>query len=89
MTRGRTAADLREAIEAGDWERAVRAAHSLKGVAATIGAVDVAAAASEAQDLCERAVADAALYDQVAVIGERLDELLAALAPWLRAGPEG
>ena len=62
---------------------AVRTAQSLKGVAATIGAVDVAAAASDAQDLCERRVSDAALDASVVLVGERMDALLDALAPSL------
>lgn len=68
-----------EALEdAGDPQAATRLVHTLKGVAATLGAERIHAVAAELESAC-RADADAAARDNL------LEQLIEALAPTLRS----
>jgi len=67
-----------EAQSSADQDAPMRLAHTLKGVAGSIGATQVAHAAKELEDVCKTATASA-------VPARHLEQLLAVLAPVLRA----
>ncbi len=78
--------ELRRALDRQDWPEAERHAHTSKGVAANIGAMDVQQTAAELESaIRERRPADAlaALTDRFEA---HLRPLLDALAVWQRAG---
>ena len=67
---------LREKLAAGDWAEARRLAHSLKGVAATLGAVDIQAAAAAV----ERAIIEARAVEEIETLLAPVERAQAALA---------
>jgi PAS domain S-box-containing protein len=75
------AARLRARLAAGENEAARLLAHTLKGVSAMLGAVDVAAAAAA----CEAAVRENVPADRLAASLAALDTVLATVLPDLRA----
>lgn len=81
---GDTVAQIRQAIDAGDWTKAERMAHTLKGVAGTIGANALQALADDVDQKLkkqeERATVDEAL-DQLETVLLRLNSELLRLPP--------
>ncbi len=81
-------ADIRRALSRQDWPEAERHAHTSKGVAANIGAVEVQQAAARLESaIRERQPTDAvnALTDQLDL---RMKPVLAALAQWEAAAAQ-
>ena len=79
--------NIREALDAGDHATAQRAAHTLKGVSATIGATDV----PDYADAVERAIAGQQPRNKIELLLDQLDPPLAALTSaletWLMSAP--
>jgi len=69
---------LRAAYKEGDLPRMVRAAHTLKGLAANFGATRAVAAAAEAERLAKAAHSDG-MPVAISELDEALDELIAEL----------
>jgi HPt (histidine-containing phosphotransfer) domain-containing protein len=79
---------VRRAVMGNDPPALHRAAHSLKGLAVTLSAGDVATAASRLEHMgSSRSLADAALA--VTELESRLKELNAAAQPYLKNGRRG
>lgn len=72
--------EFRSALEAEDWETARRDAHSLKGAAANIGAVNLQAAAKELEDACKEG--------DVPQIRQQLSSVEAAFAEMSRSAAD-
>ena len=79
---------FREARAAGDTEGAVRAAHDLKGVAATLGAPAVGEAAAALEQACSRGAPAREIDALFAIVTRQLDPVIAGLRS-LEAGPGG
>jgi PAS domain S-box-containing protein len=76
-------ARLAQAIEASDWSTAERMAHTLKGVAAQIGAGPLRALAASLESAIRHAAPAAALQEQQGRLGAALSALIAGIAPCL------
>ena len=74
-------ADMAEALEAGDWTRAERIAHTLRGVAGNIGAIDLANAAQGVETLIKQG----ASLDEIKASLQKPCDLLSALTGALQA----
>lgn len=89
--------DFRSAIRAslaqGDLKTAVRQAHTLKGVAAQIGASTLSAIAASLEQALQQALEQGAASGQTEALieeaGTRLDQLIAAMSPHLAAAAPG
>ncbi|HSW22933.1 MAG TPA: ATP-binding protein, partial [Burkholderiaceae bacterium] len=71
---------FRGARASGDGDHALRMAHDLKGIAATIGAQQLSDAALELEQALRAGVADAEVEPMLAPLAQRLREVLLALA---------
>jgi len=77
---GEAVRDIRQALDTDDWEAAERTAHTLKGIAATLGANTLQVLAGDAND---RILARSPRADIDAVLN-RLEPVLAGLTEALR-----
>ena len=75
------AAQIRAALEAGQWHEARHLTHSLKGVAGNLGAVDLFEAAAALEKLLT--AQDSGAVQALLPVSERLAEVLAGLQPLL------
>jgi PAS domain S-box-containing protein len=78
---------LQQCLDSGDGEQATRLAHTLKGVAASLGAGAIAAAAGELELACRNGEGDAQCVELLARVDDVLAPLLVALGPWLMEVP--
>ncbi|MFM8333843.1 MAG: ATP-binding protein [Candidatus Methylumidiphilus sp.] len=76
---GKDAALLQAHLALGEMPEATRLAHTLKGVAATLGAEGLRLAALELEQACRRQAAPAELSDLIEALSAELSPLLAAL----------
>ena len=74
-----TFADLVEAVEAQDWEKAFRVAHTMKGVALNLGFGTLCRTASELTEVLRsrEPLKDTALFDAVKTAYEAIDAIKA------------
>ncbi|GAA5315857.1 MAG: virulence factors two-component system sensor histidine kinase BvgS [Candidatus Pelagadaptatus aseana] len=79
--------DFQEAMNGNDWEAATRMAHTLKGVAANIGAESLSRASAELESVCRNHGSDAEMGHCLESVGERLNTLCTGLQI-LSAGAE-
>jgi len=70
---------MQAALAAADWPTAERLAHTLKGVAAQIGASELRMRAAQLEDAVQHRAAPAALRDALAGIAPRLAEITTAI----------
>jgi two-component system sensor histidine kinase/response regulator len=77
---GQSVREARVALAAGDVARAERAMHTLRGTAGSIGAVDLARRAGEAEQALRQGQPEPQVLASLAEVEERLGPLLAALA---------
>ena len=75
-----TVADIRVALSSGDTERAKRMAHSLKGLAATIGATELHVAAKNTEDAIISGPLNGVLEEAL----DNVDKLMATLLSQIR-----
>jgi CheY-like chemotaxis protein/HPt (histidine-containing phosphotransfer) domain-containing protein len=75
-------ASVQAAIDQGDWAAAQRRVHTLKGLAGSMGATKVQAAADALEHLLEQTLANSATAD-TAMLAGRLADLAGALSPLL------
>ena len=81
------AARFARARQEGDHDTATRHAHTLKGVAATIGALPLSAAARELEQACRRSAPDAQLDAALGTVIEALAPVLDGLAGMPASAP--
>jgi HPt (histidine-containing phosphotransfer) domain-containing protein len=74
---------IRSALEAGDIETALRLAHTLKGVSATIGATEIPPRAEAVERAIRERHAKAALESSLNELEQPLAALIQALQAWL------
>lgn len=78
-TQGRAfVSECRQAITAGDWPLATRLAHSLKGVARTLGAMELGQAAFALEEAC-REQNPASAEEKLGVLSRQLEQVVAGL----------
>ena len=82
-----TARDIRQALARGDAPTAQRLAHTLKGLAGTVGANTVMARAAELEMAIRNAMPAADIEQALAQLETRLSPLLAALQQFLSSAP--
>jgi len=75
--------DCRLALAGGDWEKAARRMHSLKGNAGNLGALNLMQAAAALEVAIQQGARD--LDAGLAALDRQLQDLAAASAPWLAA----
>jgi signal transduction histidine kinase/CheY-like chemotaxis protein/HPt (histidine-containing phosphotransfer) domain-containing protein len=73
-------------LASGSWAEATRAAHTLKGVAGTIGALDLSEQSGRLEDLYRASESDAGLLER---LSDNLDALVRSLADALPVGESG
>ncbi len=77
---------IENSLRAGEAEAAVRHAHSLKGVAAMVGADELAKCAADMEQRIRQERSDAESLD---VFRKTIDEVCVPLAAWLQSSAEG
>ncbi len=82
---GASAAQLQQLLAQGERGQAEQLLHRLRGVAANLGALQVAACCSRAEQCLQTSLDDTALDDQLAALAAALEEIAAAMPP---AAPE-
>jgi len=82
-----TPRDIRQALAQGDASTAQRLAHTLKGLAGTVGANSVMACAAELEMAIRNAMPAADIEQALAQLETRLSPLLAALQQFLGSAP--
>ena len=78
---------MREALDAGDWDTAHRQAHTLKGVAASVGAMTLSTEAAALEKALSGRPPRADVDERIGVIDAQLRELIAAVRARVPAPP--
>ena len=83
-----TAKEIEEALNAGDAKLALRHAHTMKGLAGTIGAVELEKLLQTLEDALDQGASPANVKDALDLFAAGLDRLLTELKIHLPAAPE-
>ncbi len=84
---GQVESALNQSVEKEDWETAVRLAHTLKGIAGTIGASELQKLAAELEKSL-KAETLTVLDEQISAVGTMVAETVAAISTGLRDVPD-
>lgn len=81
-----TARDIAESVSSGDYETAERSAHTIKGLAGSLGAAGLQEAAAKLEKICREQTAGDGYEDALGAFAGELEAAITAIRAFMAAG---